>query len=182
MFTKRKQGFTIIELLVVISVILILAAIITPAVHKAKAKARRVQCLANIRQVGQTALMYAQDYNDTLPRASDFDAWWNLPGIAATKYLKTEVRSCPNQPDQGGGTFYRYSVFQGTAADIVMTVLDASDPLVCDRPDAGLVWSDVDKDMHEGEGGNVFYSIGNAAFVVKAAVPLPASGMSRLND
>ena len=75
---RRKKGFTIIELLVVISVILILAAIITPAVHKAKAKARRVQCLANIRQVGQAALMYSQDWDDDLPRAATKLAWFTV--------------------------------------------------------------------------------------------------------
>ena len=179
MFTKRKHGFTIVELLVVISVILILAAIITPAVHKAKAKARRVQCLANIRQVGQTAIMYAQDYDDDLPRAAAFDAWWLLPGIASTKYLKDEVRHCPNQP---GATPHRYSVFQGTAGDINMTILDASDPLLCDRPHLGAVWSDEDNDMHEGEGGIVFYAIGNAAFVSSPDVPDANAAMSRLND
>jgi prepilin-type N-terminal cleavage/methylation domain-containing protein len=183
MFTKRKQGFTIIELLVVISVILILAAIITPAVHKAKAKAKRVQCLANIRQCGQTAIMYAQDYEDYLPYTGGvFDDWWDLPGIKSTKYLKDEVRHCPNQPELAAGGFYRYSIFEGSAGDINMTSLDAADPLLCDRPDAGDVWDDEDADMHEGEGGIVFYAIGNAAFVTSPDVPDANTNMTRLDE
>jgi prepilin-type N-terminal cleavage/methylation domain-containing protein/prepilin-type processing-associated H-X9-DG protein len=64
---RRSRGFTLIELLVVIAIIAILAAILFPVFAQAREKARQATCLSNEKQMGNALLMYAQDYDMTLP-------------------------------------------------------------------------------------------------------------------
>ena len=72
---RAKHAFTLIELLVVIAIIAILAAILFPVFAKAKNAALQTQNVSNIRQLGNAALLYAIDYEDTFPH----HAWIGNP-------------------------------------------------------------------------------------------------------
>src|SRR5438552_1657979 len=61
------KAFTLVELLVVIAVIAILAAILFPVFGQARARARSAACASNMRQLATAWLLYAQDYDETFP-------------------------------------------------------------------------------------------------------------------
>ena len=81
---QRRRAFTLIELLVVIAIIAILAAILFPVFAQARAKARQATCISNLKQLGTAGMMYAQDYDETLPIGYDqyivgnnnMAGWW----------------------------------------------------------------------------------------------------------
>ena len=72
---KRKTDtrFTLIELLITIAIIAILAGMLLPALNSAREKARAIQCVSNIRQIGLATFSYAIDNKDFLPAIQDTD-------------------------------------------------------------------------------------------------------------
>ncbi|NLO06682.1 MAG: DUF1559 domain-containing protein [candidate division WS1 bacterium] len=97
----KKRGFTLTELLVVIAIIAILAAILFPVFARAREKARQASCLSNVKQLGLAAMMYAQDYDETLPPAIT----GNVAGLVTTyellvPYAKNrQLERCPSDPE-----------------------------------------------------------------------------------
>ena len=100
-----REGFTLIELLVTIAVITILAAILLPALSKAKEAARRVSCQNNMKQLGTCLIIYDDDYG-YLPGtgASARSQWLLVPSLSARIRMvcRTIAPAMTRTPAEGG--------------------------------------------------------------------------------
>ena len=108
-----RAAFTLIELLVVIAIIAILAALLLPALSRAKDRAKRVSCLNDVKQLTLTMLLYADDNEETLPApGGNGTPYWisqKLRNTLATTYnLPRSIFYCPANPSWNRDDFWNW--------------------------------------------------------------------------
>jgi len=103
------SGFTLIELLVVIAIIAVLAAMLLPALARAKETARRITCTNNLKELGTAAVLYTDDFQEKFPPRSSVERW---PEEFRSNYRDTNLLRCasdrPGTPATGSTDFVNY--------------------------------------------------------------------------
>jgi len=202
---RSRNGFTLIELLVVIAIIAILAAILFPVFARAREKARQTSCLSNLKQLSLAILMYAEDYDETLP-------YYQRPfGVAwyddLNPYMKNrQALVCPSKRDWNpGATTHKtgyglnHTVFPSglgspsPPASVALAEIDRpsetiggadknqGNTMVVGVSFAGSVAWPYNVDARHNDGANFFFADGHAKWMGKSADWSTSNGLWDLN-
>jgi len=157
----HPRAFTLIELLVVIAVIAVLAGMLMPAIAKAKGRAVSAQCLNNLRQLGLSTLMYAQDHNGLVQIDAPLEPGKTWAGILYTnqRLVALGIFICPAYPPkQFTNWFLTYGVRQDPLPDYTQgdfnEILKIS---AVPRPTEYLHLADTTSRGRQGYGANQYY-------------------------
>jgi prepilin-type N-terminal cleavage/methylation domain-containing protein/prepilin-type processing-associated H-X9-DG protein len=132
---KKTQAFTLIELLIVIAIIAILAALLLPVLGQAKQRAWGVQCVSNLRQIGVGMKMFADDNGELYPE-SGADIYWNAIDPATGKAswmqqiysytMNTNLYNCPGNVQLPVVLRGPFNYFNGARAAFIRAGADAA--------------------------------------------------------
>ncbi|MGH7978258.1 MAG: type II secretion system protein [Limisphaerales bacterium] len=132
---KKRNAFTLIELLIVIAIIAILSAILLPVLTQARQRAWTVQCISNLRQIGMGMKMFADDNGELYPE-SGADIYWNaidpVTGKASwmqqiySYTMNTNIYNCPGNVQLPPALRGPFNYFNGARAAYIQTGGDAA--------------------------------------------------------
>lgn len=106
----KSKSFTLIELLIVIAIIAILAAMLLPALNQARERGRQAACISNLKQISMANLQYANDFNGywIIMKAAHVDRWPQYLGGVIGKYLPLSICTCPTTGEKLSGLMDYY--------------------------------------------------------------------------